>query len=58
MIAHEAQAVVPYAVSGEKDAVDKDGKPVYQQMDHQVLVPLLIAELQAVRARLAALEAK
>lgn len=58
MIAHEAQAVVPYAVSGEKDAVDKDGNPVYQQMDHQVLVPLLIAELQAVRARLAALEAK
>ena len=58
MIAHEAQAVVPYAVSGEKDGVDKDGKPVYQQMDHQVLVPLLIAELQAVRARLAALEAK
>jgi hypothetical protein len=58
MIAHEAQAVVPYAVSGEKDAVDKDGNAVYQQMDHQVLVPLLIAELQAVRARLAALEAK
>ncbi len=58
MIAHEAQAVVPYAVSGEKDAVDKDGKPVYQTMDHQILVPLLIAELQAVRARLAALEAK
>jgi hypothetical protein len=58
MIAHEAQAVVPYAVGGEKDAVDKDGKPVYQTMDHQILVPLLIAELQAVRARLAALEAK
>jgi hypothetical protein len=31
---------------------------VYQHMDHSVLVPLLIAELQAVRARLAALEAK
>jgi len=58
MIAHEAQAVVPYAVGGEKDAVDKDGKPVYQTMDHQILVPLLIAELQAVRARLAALENK
>jgi hypothetical protein len=58
MIAHEAQEVAPYAVSGKKDAVDKDGNAVYQQMDHSVLVPLLIAELQAVRARLAALEAK
>lgn len=58
LIAHEAQEVVPYAVTGEKDAEDHEGNPQYQQMDHQILVPLLIAELQSVRARLAALEAK
>ena len=58
MIAHEAQEVVPYAVGGEKDAVDEDGKPKYQTMDHQILVPLLIAELQSLRKRVAELEAK
>jgi hypothetical protein len=58
MIAHEAQAVVPYAVTGEKDAEDEDGKPIYQSMDHQIFVPLLIAEVQALRSRVALLEAK
>jgi hypothetical protein len=58
LIAHEAQAVTPYAVTGEKDAVDEDGKPKYQQMDVSSLVPLLIAEIQSLRARVAQLEAK
>jgi hypothetical protein len=57
LIAHEAQEVAPYCVTGEKDAVDDDGNPIYQQMDHQVLVPLLIAEIQQLRARVASLEA-
>jgi len=57
LIAHEAQEVAPYCVTGEKDAVDDDNNPIYQQMDHQVLVPLLIAEIQQLRARVAALEA-
>jgi hypothetical protein len=57
LVAHEAQEVAPYCVTGEKDAVDDDGNPIYQQMDHQVLVPLLIAEIQQLRARVAALEA-
>ena len=56
LVAHEAQEVAPYCVTGDKDAVDKDGNPIYQQMDHQVLVPLLIAEIQQLRARVAALE--
>jgi hypothetical protein len=58
LIAHEAQEVTPYAVTGEKDAVDEDGKPKYQQMDVSSLVPLLIAELQSLRARVAQLESK
>jgi len=56
LVAHEAEVVAPYCVTGEKDAVDDDGNPIYQQMDHQVLVPLLIAEIQQLRARVAALE--
>jgi hypothetical protein len=58
MIAHEAQQVAPYAVSGVKDEVNEDGTPKYQQMDHASLVPLLIAEIQSLRARVAQLEAK
>jgi hypothetical protein len=56
LVAHEAKEVAPYCVTGEKDAVDDDGNPIYQQMDHQALVPLLIAEIQQLRTRVAALE--
>jgi hypothetical protein len=54
-IAHEVPA---YAHTGEKDAVDKDGNPVYQQMDASALIPVMWAEIQSLRKRLAALEAK
>lgn len=56
MIAHEMQAVTPYAVTGQKDAADENGNPIYQQVDHSTLVPLLIAEIQSLRARVLALE--
>lgn len=91
-IAHELQAVVPYAVSGEKDAVGKVGRyvtpsgkvlrenvrlnsretqpngtgfifeelavePEYQGVDHSKLVPLLVAAVQELTARVEALEA-
>jgi hypothetical protein len=49
-IAHETPA---YAHTGEKDAVDKDGKPVYQQMDASALIPVMWAEIQSLRKRLA-----
>ena len=52
-IAHETPA---YAHTGEKDAVDADGNPVYQQMDVSALVPVMWAEIQSLRQRLAALE--
>lgn len=58
MIAHELAEVAPYAVNGEKDAVNEDGSPKYQQVDFTMLVPLLVAEIQSLRARVAALEAK
>jgi len=57
MIADEAQQVTPYCVTGQPNAVDDKGKPIYQQMDYSALVPLLVAEIQSLRARVAALEA-
>ncbi len=63
-IAHELQAVCPDAVTGEKDAVDAEGNPVYQGIDTSFLVATLTAaiqelkaELDTAKARIAALEA-
>ena len=56
-IAHEAQAVVPECVTGEKDVVDDDGNPIYQGIDQSKLVPLLTAALQETIARIETLEA-
>jgi hypothetical protein len=50
-IAHETPS---YAHTGEKDAVDADGKPVYQQMDASALIPVMWAEIQSLRQRLSA----
>lgn len=58
LVAHEAQEHAPYAVSGIKDELNEDGSPKFQQMDVSSLVPLLIAEIQSLRARVAAIEAK
>jgi hypothetical protein len=55
-IAHEAQAVVPECVTGEKDAVDDDGNPIYQGIDQSKLVPLLTAALQEALAEITALK--
>lgn len=57
-VAHEAQAVAPYAVVGEKDAVKEDGTPDFQQMDHSTLVPLLTAAIQELKADLDATKAE
>jgi hypothetical protein len=49
-IAHELAEVVPDAVTGEKDAVDKDGKPVYQGVDTSFLVATLTKAIQEQQA--------
>ena len=54
-IAHEAQAVVPEAVTGHKDEVDANGDPVYQGIDQAKFIPLLAAALQEAYAEIAAL---
>jgi hypothetical protein len=57
-IAHELQAVVPDCVTGEKDAVDADGNPVYQGIDTSFLVATLTAGLQEAVAMIEELKAK
>jgi hypothetical protein len=51
-IAHELQAVVPDCVIGEKDAVDAEGKPVYQGIDTSFLVATLTAAIQEQQTQL------
>ena len=55
-IAHEAQAVVPGAVSGTHNEVDDDSNPVYQGIDHSKLVPLLVGALKESIAKIETLE--
>lgn len=56
-LAHEVQAIVPEAITGTKDEVDEEGNPVYQGIDQSKLVPLLVATVKELEARIAALEA-
>jgi hypothetical protein len=51
-LAHEAQEVVPQAVTGEKDGEEM------QAIDHSKLVPLLTAALQEALTKIEALEAR
>jgi len=57
-LAHEVSSIVPEAVIGEKDAVDKDGNIEPQGIDQSKLVPLLVKTVQELEARIAVLEAK
>ena len=57
-LAHEVAEVIPEAVVGEKDAVDDDGKPIYQGIDHSKIVPLLTKALQEQQATIEALTAR
>ena len=57
-IAHELQAVCPDAVTGEKDALDAEGKPVYQGIDTSFLVATLTAAIQEQQAIIEQLKAQ
>jgi len=59
-LAHQFAEVYPNSVSGEKDAVDKEDKPVYQSMQASTseVMADLIAEIQSLRKRVAQLESK
>lgn len=55
-LAHQFQEVYPSSVTGSKDAVDAEGKPIYQQMQAggSETIADLVAEIQSLRQRLAA----
>jgi hypothetical protein len=57
-LAHQFQEVYPNSVTGEKDAVDADGKPVYQNMQASTseVIADLVAEIKSLRQRVAQLE--
>jgi hypothetical protein len=57
-IAHELQAVIPHAVTGEKDAVDADGNPIHQGVDYSKIVVHLVAACQELKADLDAAKAE
>jgi len=52
VIAHELQEVVPYAVTGEKDAKEM------QQVDYSKLVPILVQAIQELKAEIEILKTK
>jgi hypothetical protein len=56
-IAHELAEVVPQCVTGEKDAVDAEGKPQYQGIDTSFLVATLTAAIQELKAEFDAYKA-
>ena len=57
-LAHEVQTVIPSAITGEKDALDKDGNIEPQQIDTSKLTPLLTSALQEAIAKIETLETK
>ena len=57
ILAHELQAVAPWAVIGSKDAMTKDGDIQPQMVDLSTLIPAIIAFVQTLDLRLMALEA-
>ena len=57
-LAHEVSSIVPTAIVGEKDAVEKDGSIKPQGIDLSQLVPLVTKSLQEALARIDTLEAE
>jgi hypothetical protein len=59
-LAHQFAEIYPSSVSGEKDAVDENGSPVYQAMQASTseVMADLISEIQSLRKRVATLENK
>ena len=55
-IAHELAEVYPSMVTGEKDAVDEDGKILPQSIAQSKLIPFMIKAIQELSAKVTALE--
>jgi hypothetical protein len=51
-----ADAGFANGVTGEKDAVDKDGKPIYQAIDTKFLIPEMVKVIQEQQTEIDALK--
>ena len=58
VLAHELAEVLPYAVHGEKDGLDRDGNPSYQGVDYSKIVPSLIKAIQELKTQNDALQSR
>jgi hypothetical protein len=58
VMAHELAEVIPYAVVGEKDGIDENGKIIKQGVDYSKLVPILVKAVQEQQAQIEELKAK
>jgi hypothetical protein len=57
-LAHQVAEVIPEAITGEKDAVDEEGNPIYQGIDQSKIVPLLVGAIKELRAEIELLKAQ
>jgi hypothetical protein len=57
-LAHEVQDLMHDLVIGEKDAVDENGEPVYQQIQETRLIPVLVAALKDALVKIDDLETR
>ena len=58
VLAHELQEVIPYAVNGKKDSINKDGSINPQGVDYSKIVPMLIKAIQELKAEIDELKNK
>jgi len=45
-LAHEFQSLIPNYVVGDKDGLDANGNPIYQQIDNSGVIPFLVASIK------------
>ena len=58
ILAHELDELIPQAVSGEKDATDKDNNILPQSVDYSKIVPHLVQSIQELKAEIEILKNK
>lgn len=51
VLAHELQEILPYAVSGKKDEIEKDETIKSQGVDYSKIVPILVKAIQELSAQ-------